>query len=147
MTNESKLSLALAAKEAATVLLQFTESAGFSPDPSTLTLMIDSNGKVASLKKFFRSGKEVKKAIAQLSVDGLQTFKAQVLTIKADTKLIDEDEKAPMCTDAPSAQISTFIDGQAVAIYQWASCHTYKSYDGEALSLVELIKGLSVLAR
>lgn len=108
VTNISKMKLQeFSRTETAPILIRFRRDAGFSPKPSTLTVIVDSEGKVVSTVQYYSAGgKVVTSDLAQLSAASLKKVNSQIASISLDAKLVDEQEGRPKCQDAPSSSIN-----------------------------------------
>jgi len=144
-TMELALNNAIAADSK--ILLKYKMSVGFSPDPSVMTLTVDNKGKVLSVVERMRSQKTTRMEIAQLSNAVVENLKKQLATVPSETKLVDDREGEPVCSDALVATIVASVKGQEVQIYESSGCHISKSYDGEAASLANAVIGLTYLAK
>lgn len=142
-----ELSLKNVIDASAAILLKYQIHVGFSPDPTTMTLTVDAKGEVLAIERRMRTKKVSRTEIAQLSQSVLEKLKQQIATVPENTKLIDDQEGKPICSDSPVAQIFAYSNGQEIQIYESSGCHTSKSYDGEANSLTNAVLGLTYLAR
>ena len=133
---------------AAQELVRYSYSAGFSPRPGWENVVIQDDGKVRFHSEYYdrKTGKqEIRDVIvAKLSAERIKAIQALLPKIKADD-LQDESPDAPLCTDAPSHQMTVATNG--VEFNRFASCHNYVNKQTEAVVLKSLVDGLVSLSR
>lgn len=121
------------------VLIKYVQNSGFSPRPSIRTMFIDVTGRVIEHVQDLRSQKSTVTEVAQLSSASLQNLKKKMATIPADSKMIDENDGEPRCTDAPSSTLSIRIENQDKPIYRTEGCHKHSVHEGEVERLFDII--------
>ncbi len=143
----SKMTLALVLPDSSlsNLLLKYEQSAGFSPRPSTHTITVDKLGNVISTIHLLQGDKISTMEIAKLSAAALKNLKAQLAQVPLDVQLVDQDPNAPKCMDAPSTTVSVMSGTTEISIYNWSSCHTYKTDEGNAQNLTQLMLGFATL--
>ncbi len=151
ITEITKMVLTLTKTKAQQVypLLQYQASFGFSPTPGTLTLTIDNNGQVKSVRKFLGSAAkpDVKMDVGSLSEEALNNLKEQLGAITEDNILVDEREGQPQCVDAGSVEIQAIVDDVKVPVFRNSGCHIYRSTVWPATSVSELMLGFATLVK
>lgn len=127
------------------ILLRTTTHTEFSPTPGMSVLTIDTNGRVEFQgPNATRNGEW--QFLAQLSPQSLHKVQTQVDELNASSKLVDQDPKGPHCTDSPSVNMTAYQNGNEIHFYSMSSCHEFFMQDWRGHQLVQLIKGLQILA-
>lgn len=151
----SKLTLALDTLEsletslAPAVLVKMVQHPGFAPVPALKTIYVDVTGRVISTVQVYRNGLSTPKVtvLAQLTAEALKNLKEVTGAIKGNAKLVDLNEGEPMCTDAPSTEVSVAVNGKDVVVHSTSGCHEFSIQDYRAQMLKELMEGFQNLTK
>ncbi len=150
VSEKTKLTLAAVREQTVTAapILKYEATAGFSPEPSVLTVTVDSFGEVKSVRRFFGSSAKPDETavLATLSADGMQNLRSLLAQVAKDNALVDQQAGQPECVDAGSVEVIAFLHDVQVPIFRNSGCHTFNSGEWSASSLAQLTLGLARLA-
>lgn len=122
---------------------------GFGPVSGTQKLMVLEDGSVKVFTDYtdMETGNPIKKtfSIAKLSKESINAIRTHIKTIEHGP-LVDSNAGEPECMDAPGISIFVTQKSKKFEIYSLSGCHDHFNQSYGTSSVVEIIKGLAVLA-
>jgi len=129
------LSLAPLAQAAPAVVLESSQSAGFTPDPKSHKFTLTDDGKMAVEIFSFKDHTKKVVDLGSLSSEGMKLIEDQVNFVDTKAPLIDQNKGMPDCSDAPVVETAVYVKGARKVIARSASCHSYQLEYGQGASL------------
>ncbi|MGZ3654841.1 MAG: hypothetical protein ACXVB9_06650 [Bdellovibrionota bacterium] len=129
------LALAPIAQAAPAVVLESSQSAGFTPDPKSHKFTLTDDGKMSVEIFSFKDHTKKLVDLGSLSSEGMKLIEDQVSFLDAKAPLIDLNKGSPDCSDAPVVETAAYVKGVRKVIARSASCHSYQLEYGQGASL------------